>query len=141
MTDNAKVHLVRRGCPKNRVDSGRMLGLLGGNDDQITADPEDADVVIVNTCGFIEPAKEESIETILEASRLKENGRCKAVVVTGCLSTRYEKELKQGMSGDADLILTLSEERDIVRHVDKLLGRTRGHYVDTAPRTSLTPKH
>ena len=141
MTDNAKVHIISLGCPKNTVDSERMLGLLGGNDYQITADPEDADVVIVNTCGFIEPAKEESIETILEASRLKENGRCKAVVVTGCLSTRYEKELKQEMSGDADLILTLSEERDIVRHVDKLLGRTRGHYVDTAPRTSLTPKH
>ncbi|SVC82576.1 uncharacterized protein METZ01_LOCUS335430, partial [marine metagenome] len=102
-----------------------MLGLLGGNDYEITADPEDADVVIVNTCGFIEPAKEESIETILEASRLKERGRCKAVVVTGCLSTRYEKELKQEMSGDADLILTLREERDIVRHVDQLLGRTR----------------
>ncbi len=141
MKDNARVHVISLGCPKNTVDSERMLGLLGGNDYEITADPEDADVVIVNTCGFIEPAKEESIETILEASRLKERGRCKAVVVTGCLSTRYEKELKQEMSGDADLILTLREERDIVRHVDQLLGRTRGHYVDTVPRTSLTPTH
>ena len=141
MKDNARVHVISLGCPKNTVDSERMLGLLGGNDYEITADPEDADVVIVNTCGFIEPAKEESIETIREASRRKERGRCKAVVVTGCLSTRYEKELKQEMSGDADLILTLREERDIVRHVDQLLGRTRGHYVDTVPRTSLTPTH
>ncbi len=141
MADNANVHVISLGCPKNTVDSERMLGLLGANEYVITAEPEDADIVIVNTCGFIEPAKEESIETILEASKLKQGGRCKGVVVTGCLSTRYEEELKEELSGDADLILTLREERDIVRHVDQLLGRTRGHYVDVAPRTSLTPKH
>ncbi len=141
MADNANVHVISLGCPKNTVDSERMLGLLGANEYIITAEPEDADIVIVNTCGFIEPAKEESIETILEASKLKQGGRCKGVVVTGCLSTRYEEELKEELSGDADLILTLREERDIVRHVDQLLGRTRGHYVDVAPRTSLTPKH
>jgi ribosomal protein S12 methylthiotransferase len=141
MTDNATVHVISLGCPKNTVDSERMLGLLGGNDYVITGDPVEADVVIVNTCGFIEPAKEESIETILEAGKLKQGGRCKGVVVTGCLSTRYEQELKQEMSQDADLILTLREERDIVRHVDRLLGRTRGHYVDALPRVSLTPKH
>jgi ribosomal protein S12 methylthiotransferase len=98
-------------------------------------------VVIVNTCGFIEPAKEESIETILEAGRLKREGRCKGVVVTGCLSTRYEQELKAELKDDADVILTLREERDIVRHVDRLLGTQRGHYVDALPRTSLTPRH
>ena len=141
MAENATVHIISLGCPKNTVDSERMLGLLGGNDYNITDDPEEADVVIVNTCGFIEPAKEESIETILEAGKLKKGGRCKGVVVTGCLSTRYEQELKQEMSGDADLILTLREERDIVRHVDRLLGRTRGHYVDALPRVSLTPPH
>jgi len=141
VADNETVHIISLGCPKNTVDSERMLGLLGGNDYNITDDPEEADVVIVNTCGFIEPAKEESIETILEAGKLKKGGRCKGVVVTGCLSTRYEQELKQEMSGDADLILTLREERDIVRHVDRLLGRTRGHYVDALPRVSLTPTH
>ena len=138
---DAKVHVISLGCPKNTVDSERMLGLLGGNNYAITDDPEDADVVIVNTCGFIEPAKEESIDTILEASKLKQGGRCKGVVVTGCLSTRYETEMKEELAGEADVILTLSEERDIVRHVDKLLGKTRGHYVDALPRTSLTPKH
>lgn len=138
---DARVHVISLGCPKNTVDSERMLGLLGGNDYSITDDPEEADVVIVNTCGFIEPAKEESIETILEASRLKREGRCRGVVVTGCLSTRYEEELKEELADDADLILTLREERDIVRHIDGLLGRTRGHYVDALPRTTLTPKH
>lgn len=136
----ANVHLISLGCPKNTVDSERMLGLLEGNDYITTEQPEDADIVIVNTCGFIEPAKEESIETILAASRLKENGRCKGVIVTGCLSTRYETELKQDLAGEADAILTLSEERDIVRHVDRLLGRQRGHYHE-APRTSLTAPH
>ncbi len=141
MADAARVHVISLGCPKNTVDSERMLGLLGGNDYAITTDPEDADVVIVNTCGFIEPAKEESIDTILEAGKLKATGRCKGVVVTGCLSTRYEEELKQELKGEADLILTLPEERDIVRHVDRLLGRDRSHTVDVAPRASLTPTH
>ena len=136
-----RVHLISLGCPKNTVDSERMLGLLRGNDYALTGDPEEADVVIVNTCGFIEPAKEESIDTILAAGRLKDSGRCKGVVVTGCLSTRYEEELKAELAGEADVVLTLREERDIVRHVDRLLGRGRGHYVDRLPRTSLTPRH
>ena len=138
---DSRVHLISLGCPKNTVDSERMLGLLRGNDYTLTGDPDDADVVIVNTCGFIEPAKEESIDTILAAARLKESGRCKGVVVTGCLSTRYEEEVKAELSEEADVVLTLREERDIVRHVDRLLGRSRGHYVDRLPRTSLTPRH
>ncbi len=135
-----RVHLISLGCPKNTVDSERMLGLLRGNDYTLTGDPQEADVVIVNTCGFIEPAKEESIDTILAAARLKDSGRCKGVVVTGCLSTRYEEELKTELA-EADVVLTLREERDIVRHVDRLLGKGRGHYVDRLPRTSLTPRH
>ena len=136
-----RVHLISLGCPKNTVDSERMLGLLRGNDYTLTGDPQEADVVIVNTCGFIELAKEESIDTILAAARLKDSGRCKGVVVTGCLSTRYEEELKTELADEADVVLTLREERDIVRHVDRLLGKGRGHYVDRLPRTSLTPRH
>ena len=141
MTGNPKVHLISLGCPKNTVDSERMLGLLNGNDYAVTDDPAEADVVIVNTCGFIEPAKEESIDTILAASQLKTSGRCRGVIVTGCLSTRYEEELKAELADEADVVLTLREERDIVRHVDRLLGRRRGHYVDQLPRQSLTPRH
>ena len=81
-----KVHLVSLGCPKNTVDSERMLGLLQGNAYQMTEAADEADVVVVNTCGFIGPAKEESIEAIMDAHRLKEEGKCKGVVVTGCLS-------------------------------------------------------
>jgi ribosomal protein S12 methylthiotransferase len=124
-----KVHLVSLGCPKNTVDSERMLGLLQGNAYQITDEPDQADVVVVNTCGFIGPAKEESIEAILAAHRLKEEGKCKGVIVTGCLATRYEEELRSELV-EADDLLTIAEETQIVDRVDRLLGRApRGHVI------------
>lgn len=135
-----KVHLVSLGCPKNTVDSEKMLGLLQGNAYQITADPEEADVVVVNTCGFIGPAKEESIEAVMEAHRLKQEGRCKGVIVTGCLAQRYEDELRQDLI-EADQILTIAQEKDIVRHVDAVLGTPRQRYLDSLPRAGLTPSH
>ncbi len=134
-----KVHLVSLGCPKNTVDSERMLGLLNGNDYEITEDPEEADVVIVNTCGFIGPAKEESIEAIMEAHELREKGRCKGVIVTGCLAERYQSTLKEDLI-EADQVLTLSQENDIVRNVDELLGNERAAYLN-APRLTTTPSH
>ena len=136
-----KIHLVSLGCPKNTVDSERMLGLLGGNDYGLTTDPHEADVVIVNTCGFIGPAKEESINAILAAHRLRQEGRCRGVIVTGCLSQRYEADLRKELAEEADEILTLSQEADIVRYVDRLMGRDRERYIDSTPRLSLTPKH
>ena len=135
-----KVHLVSLGCPKNTVDSERMLGLLNGNDYEITANPDEADVVIVNTCGFIGPAKEESIEAIMEAHELRQTGRCKGVIVTGCLAERYQDTLEQDL-GEADRILTLRQEGDIVRNVDDLLGRERDAYRDHLPRWTTTPTH
>lgn len=135
-----KVHLVSLGCPKNTVDSEQMLGLLQGNAYQMTEAADEADVVVVNTCGFIGPAKEESIEAIMDAHRLKEQGKCKGVVVTGCLSTRYYGELEQELV-EADKLLTIDDEVDIVRHVDEVLGVERPEYLSSLPRTSLTPKH
>ncbi|MFA6109538.1 MAG: 30S ribosomal protein S12 methylthiotransferase RimO [Candidatus Latescibacterota bacterium] len=135
-----KVHLISLGCPRNTVDSERMLGLLQGNAYELTDDPQQADVVVVNTCGFIGPAKEESIETIMAAHRLKETGRCRAVIVTGCLATRYETELRQELV-EADRLLTISQEDEIVREVDQALGRRRGRYLDHLPRVGLTPRH
>ena len=135
-----KVHLVSLGCPKNTVDSERMSGLLQGNAYRMTEDPADADVVIVNTCGFIGPAKEESIDAVMAAHRLKEEGKCKGVIVTGCLATRYQEELKSELI-EADQILTIEEEEDIVRHVDRALGQTRSHYLSDPPRAALTPRH
>ena len=87
-----KIGMISLGCPKNRVDSELMLGALRETA-QFTAVPEEADVVIVNTCGFIESAKQESIDTILEMAQLKKNGSLKGLIVTGCLSERYREEL------------------------------------------------
>jgi len=87
------VHFVSLGCPKNRVDSELMLGRLAEADFHATSDPEAADLIVVNTCGFIEDAKQESIDHILEMARYKENGSEKKLVVTGCLVQRYASEL------------------------------------------------
>ncbi len=135
-----RVHLVSLGCPKNTVDSERMLGLLQGNAYQITDAPDQADVVVVNTCGFIGPAKEESIEAVMAAHRLKEQGKCKGVIVTGCLATRYEEELRNELI-EADDLLTISEEVDIVHRVDRVLGRPRRSRVAPMPRSTTTPSH
>ncbi len=87
------VHFVSLGCPKNRVDSEVMLGHLVQDGFQIVDDPGDAEVIVVNTCGFIDSAKEESVDTILELARFKSDGKCKTLVVAGCLSQRYAPEL------------------------------------------------
>ncbi len=84
-----KVHLVSLGCPKNRIDSEVMVGTLQGDDYELVDNPEDASVIVVNTCSFIQPATEESIETVLELAKLKESGSCEKLVVTGCMVQRY----------------------------------------------------
>lgn len=92
---NKKVHMISLGCPKNRVDSEVMVGLIQGDGTfEMVADVEDADIVVVNTCGFIESAKQESVDTILEMVHLKNSGFLDKVVVTGCLSQRYGQELE-----------------------------------------------
>ena len=91
------VHMVSLGCPKNRVDSEVMLGHLFGDGYTHVESAEGADLVIVNTCGFIDEAKEESIDTILEMEELKKSGQCKKLVVAGCLSQRYAPELAKEM--------------------------------------------
>ena len=85
--------MVSLGCPKNAVDTELVLGDLQGDDYEITSDQKEADVIIVNTCGFIESSKKESIDAILEMAALKIDGKCKKLVVTGCLSERYSDEL------------------------------------------------
>ena len=91
------VHLVSLGCPKNRVDSEVMLGVADPEGLKLVQDPADADVIVVNTCGFIGNAKKESIETIFELAGYKESGRCKKLVVAGCLSQRHPKEMADEM--------------------------------------------
>ena len=134
------MHLVSLGCPRNMVDSERMLGALREGGYRLTRNPLEAEVVVVNTCGFIGPAKEESIEAVMAAHRLKEEGRCRKVIVTGCLATRYEEELKKELI-EADQILTIEEEAEIVRRVDQLLGAEGAEKAVGSPRLPLTPPH
>ena len=91
------IHLVSLGCPKNRVDSEVMLGVALGDGYRHVDDPSSAEVIVVNTCGFIGEAKKESIETIFEMAQLKESGACQKLVVAGCLSQRHPKELADEM--------------------------------------------
>lgn len=88
-----KLGIVSLGCPKNAVDTELVLGDLQGDEYKITSDQKEADIIIVNTCGFIESSKKESIDAILEMAALKTSGQCKKLVVTGCLSERYSDEL------------------------------------------------
>ena len=92
-----KLGMVSLGCPKNLVDSEVMLGLIREKNFTVTNDPAEADIIIVNTCGFIESAKEESINTILQMSEYKTQGSCRYLIVTGCLSQRYADELAQSI--------------------------------------------
>lgn len=92
---NNKVSVITLGCSKNTVDSERLMKQIQLNKIDLTDDPNKAETIIINTCGFIEAAKEESINTILEAVSLKQNGKIKKVIVAGCLSERYKEELQK----------------------------------------------
>jgi ribosomal protein S12 methylthiotransferase len=96
MTDRT-IHFVSLGCPKNRVDTEVMLGVSGASGFTRTDDAADAEVIVVNTCGFIGEAKKESIDTIFELAEMKKHGACKKLVVTGCLSQRYSTDLETQM--------------------------------------------
>ncbi|WP_456409260.1 30S ribosomal protein S12 methylthiotransferase RimO [Caldithrix abyssi] len=132
-----KIHVTTLGCPKNIVDSENLLGLLKINQFEIGQTPEEADVLIINTCGFINDAKEESIQAILEALELKKNDPHKKVFVAGCLTQRYRKEIEQEIP-EVDAIFGTEEYTEIL----KALGR--GHAaMDTLYRSRLitTPRH
>src|SRR6186713_301436 len=111
-----KVGLISLGCPKNLVDSEVMLGLAQNAGHELTPDPAEADVLVVNTCAFIDSAKQESINTILEMARHKKDGACQRLIVTGCLAERYREELKAEMP-EIDAVLGTGEVPDIVRAI------------------------
>ncbi len=111
-----KVGMVSLGCPKNQMDAELMLAKLEHAGFQILADAALADVIIVNTCGFIEDAKKESIEQILEFAKLKEEGRIKQIIVTGCMAERYRDELVKELP-ECDAVLGLGANGDIVEAV------------------------
>src|SRR5712691_6469491 len=108
-----KVGLVSLGCPKNLVDSEVMLGLAEQAGHELTQNPSQADVLVVNNCEFIDSAKQESVNTILEMARHKKDGACQRLIVTGCLAERYREELKAEMP-EIDAVLGTGEVPDIV---------------------------
>ena len=113
-----KVGMVSLGCPKNRVDAEIMLKKLQDAGCEITPEEAEADVIIVNTCGFIEDAKAEAIENILEAANYKKDGKCKALIVTGCLAERYRDDIKAELP-EVDVTVGLAGNNDIVDIVQK----------------------
>lgn len=119
-TNSAKssVYFVSLGCPKNLVDSQVMLGKLEGARYEIAKEPDAADVIIVNTCSFIQAAKEESIDTVLEMAQFKETGKCKALVMSGCLPQRYAQELEKEMP-EVDLMIGTGQYHKITELLDQ----------------------
>jgi len=116
------VHLTTLGCPKNQVDSELMLGMLTEAGYPFAERPEDAECLIVNTCAFIDRARQESVATILELAKLKETGRCRALIVTGCLTQRYGGEIMREMP-EIDGILGNSNLERIVDLVGQAANR------------------
>lgn len=112
-----KVGFVSLGCPKNLVDSEVMMGKLAGAGYEITSNADEADTVVVNTCGFIESAKQESVDAILEATRLKSEGSAKRVVVAGCLVERYRDDLMKELP-EVDAFIGTSQINEILKAAD-----------------------
>ena len=111
---NKKVNIITLGCSKNTVDSERLMNQLKLNKINLTDDPGEAGTVIINTCGFIEAAKRESIDTILKAVKLKKQGKLKKVIVAGCLSERYKTELEKEIP-EVDVFFGTEKYEDIVK--------------------------
>ncbi len=116
-----KVGMVSLGCNKNQVDAERMLYSIKEAGYQLVADAALADISIINTCGFIESAKQEAIETILEFAQLKKEGRIKKIIITGCLAERYKSEVSE-LIPEADAVVGLGCNKDIVKIIDRTLA-------------------
>ena len=144
-----RVYFVSLGCPKNQVDTEVMLGVVREGGHEIVDDPDQADTLVVNTCGFIEAAKEESVDTILELSAIKaQDASAKKLVVTGCLSQRYPEELAAEMPevdhflGSADMLgLAKVLQGTAPRMGVSALGRRAYLYDHTTPRVTAGPQH
>src|SRR5260370_23728173 len=108
-----KVGFVSLGCPKNLVDSEVMMGILQSGGAEITAHAEDADVIVVNTCSFIDTAKQESVDTILEMAQHKITGRARKLVVAGCMVERYRNEIQKNIP-EVDAVVGTGELEDIL---------------------------
>ena len=129
-----KVGVVSLGCDKNLVDSERMLRKLRSHGYELVTEFGDSDVAVVNTCGFIQAAKEEAIETILEIGKLKEEGRVQKLILTGCLTERYKEEAAKEFP-EADAVVGIGDNKDIVEILDQVLHGER--IVRFSPKTDV----
>jgi ribosomal protein S12 methylthiotransferase len=148
----SKIGFISLGCPKNLVDSEVMMGQLKSKGYEITSDEAEADTIVVNTCGFIDSAKRESIDAILEAAKLKESGNAKRLIVAGCLVERYRDELKDEIP-EVDAFIGTSQINDILTVCDPKtstrslpvvpLGNQTATYLydESTPRVLATPSH
>jgi len=140
------IHFISLGCPKNLVDSEVMLGLLAREGFAFVSNPEEADTIIVNTCAFIEDAKKEAIDTILEMAKFKKKGACRLLVVVGCLPQRYGKELAS-LLPEVDLFVGAGEFHRIVELVKQsgrekiVINKPAFLYSHMTPRIATTPPH
>jgi ribosomal protein S12 methylthiotransferase len=139
-----KVGFVSLGCPKNLVDSEVMMGELIAHGHELTTLPDDADVLVVNTCSFIDPAKEESVNTILEMAEYKKTGKARRLIVAGCLVERYRDQIRRQMP-EVDAVIGTNEIERIVGVCEGLEAANCQPqpflYHDLSPRVLATPNH
>ena len=120
------VAMVTLGCARNEVDSEELAGRLEADGFRLVGDAEDADTVVVNTCGFVEAAKKDSVDTLLEAADLKQTGRTQAVVAVGCLAERYGKDLAESLP-EADAVLGFDDYPDIADRLRSIVAGETHH--------------
>ncbi len=137
MNKDKKLCLITLGCSKNLVDSEVILGGIKGSNYSITEEPKDADTIIVNTCGFLDTAREESVDVILEAGDLKKTGKLKQLVVSGCFSERYQDQIQEELP-EVDHFFGTTDLDEIV---NKVLGKDFEKNDPDYNRSILTPNH
>src|SRR5487761_2345303 len=139
-----KIGFVSLGCPKNLVDSEVMMGQLAARGHELTPHPSDADVIVVNTCSFIDPAKQESVDTILEMAEYKKTGRAQRLIVAGCLVERYRGDIQKNMP-EVDAVIGTNELERINALCEGVKPAENSFdaylYHDLTPRVLATPKH
>jgi ribosomal protein S12 methylthiotransferase RimO len=132
------VAMVTLGCTRNEVDSEELAGRLSAGGFRLVSDPAEADTVVVNTCGFVEQAKKDSVDTLLEAADLKETGRAQAVVAVGCMAERYGKELADSLP-EADAVLGFDDYPDIAAKLRAIVSGEAHHPHTPSDRRLLLP--
>ena len=132
-----RVGMVSLGCSKNQVDAERMLYKLNEKGYDLVGDAALADVAIINTCGFIESAKQEAIDTILEFAELKKEGRIKKIIITGCLAERYKDEVLSEIP-EADAVVGIGSNDHICDIVEKVMGGNQLTSFDSKLNLGLT---